>query len=140
MAIPRQRPIRGALLHDQLHVLDPTVEMRVEVSWKRGVCDFVLLVGLIFDVGDVDRVTEDTLGREELAHEHVPVREVVLALGSLKVSQHDACGHFQMRRTVKPLKCSLNCMSFSKQCPFIPSLLCCWACCCARAMLLAMAA
>jgi hypothetical protein len=62
-----------ALLHDELHVLDTAIEVRVEISRQRGVCDFILLVGLVLDVDNVHRVPEDALGREELLNEAIPV-------------------------------------------------------------------
>lgn len=56
--------------------------MGMEVSRQRGVCNLVLLVGL---VKDVNRVSEDALWREELLHKVVPVRQVVFASRALPI-------------------------------------------------------
>lgn len=53
VAVAGEWSIRRPLFHDQLHVLDTAVEVRVEVSRECGVGNLVLLVCLVFDVGDV---------------------------------------------------------------------------------------
>lgn len=83
VAIAGKRSVRRPLFHDQLHVLDTAVKVRVEVSRKCGVGYLVLLVCLVFDVGDVYRVSEYALRGEELIDEAVPVGQVVFALGAL---------------------------------------------------------
>lgn len=83
VAVAWKWPICGSLFHDQLHVLHTTVEVRMEVSREGRVCNLVLLVRLIFDVGNVDGMPEHALWGEELSDKVIPVRQIVLALGSL---------------------------------------------------------
>jgi len=116
MAIARQRLVRHALVHDQLYVLDPAVEVRVQVSRERRERDLVLLVVTLVADDFVDRVPEDASSREEAVDEFVPVRDVILpsgALPGLSARANPSCSGSKPTAG-KPLKCSPNCMSFSR--------------------------
>lgn len=73
MAIARQRSIHNTLVHDQLHVSDPAAKVCMEISSNGRVRNLVLLVGRIFGVGYVERMSENSVGREESIHKPIPV-------------------------------------------------------------------
>jgi hypothetical protein len=73
MAIARQRSISHALIQDQLHIPDPTAKVCMEVSRDGRVRNLILLVGRVFGIGDVEGMSENTVGREESDHEAIPV-------------------------------------------------------------------
>lgn len=83
MAVSRQRSICYALVHNQLHVPDAAAKVSMEVSCDGGIGNLILLVGCIFGVRDVQRVSEDSVLREESSDECVPVREIISTLGAL---------------------------------------------------------
>ena len=83
VAVPGQWPVGDAPVHDQLHVLDAALEMRMEVSGDGRESDLVLLITILFIVGKVQRVAEYAVGREETVHESRPVGKIILPLWSL---------------------------------------------------------
>jgi len=84
VTITGQWPVCCPLLHDQLHRLDATVEMRMEVSGQGRIRDLILLLLVVFLVPDQNCVPEDALLGKELLNKIVPIALVFfLALGSL---------------------------------------------------------
>lgn len=70
------------LVHDELHLLDAALKVGVEVPRQGRAGDLVLFIGLLLAVDDVDRVPEDTQGREEPVDKVDPVRNILLPLGA----------------------------------------------------------
>src|SRR3569833_3228115 len=83
VALSRQRPVRCALIHDQLHVFDTAVEVGVEVAGQCRERYLIVLVGAFAPIHDVERVTEDALRGEKPMNEFNPVRHIVLPFRTL---------------------------------------------------------
>jgi hypothetical protein len=83
MTVSGQWPISRTLVHDQLHVLDATVEMCMEVPRQCRKSYFILFISLVFNIGDVHGVAEDPLLREKLVDKGIPIREVILSFWAL---------------------------------------------------------
>lgn len=77
MAIPRQWSVSYPPVHDELHALHAAAEMRVKVSSDGWEGNFVLLVGRVLGFADVERVSENSVEREEPADKDVPIRQIV---------------------------------------------------------------
>jgi hypothetical protein len=84
VAIIGHRPVRCALVHDQLHRFDTAVEVGVEIPGNGGIGNLIMLmVRLVLSIPDENCVLEDTSLGEELLDEVVPVLQVISALRSL---------------------------------------------------------
>ena len=60
--------------------------MGMEVSSDGRKGNFVLLVGRVFGVGDVEGMSENAVWGEEAGYKVVPVGEIILALGTLSAT------------------------------------------------------
>lgn len=91
MAVSRKRSIGDSFIHNQLHIPHATAEVGVEVSCNGRVRDFILLVGRLFNIGDMKGVSENAVRGEKAVYKGVPVTEIVLGLGALSASCQRGC-------------------------------------------------
>ena len=74
VAVVGHGPVCCPLVHDQLHRLDPAVEMGMEIPRNRGIRNLImLLLNLIFAVSDENGMLKGALMRKEPPDEAVPV-------------------------------------------------------------------
>lgn len=139
MAFVGERAISQPLIGNQLHTFHAAAKVGVKVSGNRRIADVILLgycrflafcIFRITHVTDMKCVTENTNGGEESRDKGVPITEIVFYLTALlPISIFRACLKSERDSlTGKPLRCSENCISFNKHCPFMPSLRCCDCC------------
>jgi hypothetical protein len=77
--------IDRALVENQLHRFDSTVEVSVEIASDGGVRDLVVLcLSRVVTFLEQDSVLQDALLGEELPDKVVPVLQVVSGFGSLQ--------------------------------------------------------
>ena len=83
MVVTSQRLVHRALVHDELHVLDATLKVGVEVSRQCRIRDLVLLLGR-FAILLMGRVPEYATRSKKPLNEVDPVRHVICVLRALQ--------------------------------------------------------